>query len=173
MGLKMAAAVLAAGLLALWGQRPWNNTPAYSACEVVFELGEKDAAAHPHPYSTVDVNVEFRSPRHHTYALPGYWDGGRRMAVRFSPTEAGDWDYHVTSNIAEWNDKTATISAAASEAPGFIRPANMHHWEYTEKDSAGLDRPHLWMGATEIGLAFLDAPGSEGRRGRAACRDRG
>ena len=156
MGLRLATAVLALVPLALWGQRPCNNTPAYSACEVVFELGEKDAAAHPHPYSTVDVNVEFRSPRHRTYALPGYWDGGRRMVVRFSPTEAGDWDYHVTSNIAEWNDKTGTFTAAASEEPGFIRAANMHHWAYTERDSAGLDRPHLWMGSSETRFAFVD-----------------
>jgi hypothetical protein len=142
--------------LALRAQSTCNKTPAYSACELVFELGEKDAAAHPHPYSTVDLKVEFRSPRRRTYSLPGYWDGGRRMVIRFSPTEAGDWDYHVTSNIAEWNDKTGTVTAAASEAPGFIRAANMHHWAYTERDSAGLDRPHLWMGSSEMRFAFLD-----------------
>src|ERR1035441_3225630 len=156
MGLRLAAVFLALVPLALRAQSTCNHTPAYSACELVFELGDKDAAAHPHPYLSVDLKVEFRSPRQHTYALPGYWDGGRRMVVRFSPTEAGDWDYHVTSNIAEWNDKTGTFTAAASEAPGFIRPANMHHWEYTERDSAGLDRPHLWMGATEMRFAFLD-----------------
>ena len=162
MGLRLATALLVLLPFALRaqapaaGRSPCNNTPAYSACELVFELGEKVAAAHPHPYVDVDLRVEFRSPRQHTYALPGYWDGGRRMVVRFSPTEAGDWAYHVTSNIAEWNDQTGTFTAAASEAPGFIRAANMHHWEYTERDSAGLDRPHLWMGATEMRFAFLD-----------------
>jgi hypothetical protein len=156
MGLRLAALLLALVPLALRAQSTCNHTPAYSACELVFELGDKDAAAHPHPYLTVDLKVEFRSPHRHTYALPGYWDGGRRMVIRFSPTEAGDWDYHVTSNIAEWNDKAGTVTAAASEAPGFIRAANMHHWEYTEKDSAGLDRPHLWMGANEMRFAFLD-----------------
>jgi hypothetical protein len=78
------------------------------------------------------------------------------MLIRFSPTEAGEWNYLVTSNIAEWNQKTGTFTAAASEAPGFIRAANMHHWAYTERDSAGLDRPHLWMGASEMRFAFLD-----------------
>ena len=156
MGLRLATVLLALVPLALRAQSPCNNTPAYSPCELVFELGDKDAAAHPHPYLTVDLKVEFRSPRHRTFALPGYWDGGRRMAVRFSPTEAGDWDYHVTSNIAQWNDQTGTFTAAASPAPGFIRAANMHHWEYTERDPAGLDRPHLWMGANEVRFAFLD-----------------
>ena len=157
MGLRLAAVFLALVPLALRAQSTCNNTPAYSTCEMVFELGEKDAAANPQPYVSVDLRVEFRSPRHrHTYALPGYWDGGRRMVIRFSPTEAGEWNYLVTSNIAEWNDKTGTFTAAASEAPGFIRAANMHHWAYTERDSAGLDRPHLWMGSSEMRFAFLD-----------------
>jgi hypothetical protein len=160
--MRLATVFLALLPLALRAQAPpaapspCNNTPAYSPCELVFELGEKDAAAHPHPYVSVDLKVEFRSPRHRTYALPGYWDGGRRMVVRFSPAEAGDWDYHVTSNIAEWNDQTGTFTAASSEAPSFIRAANVHHWAYTERDSAGLYRPHLWMGATEMRFAFLD-----------------
>jgi hypothetical protein len=162
MGLRLAPALLGLLPLALRAQAPpaaqstCDHTAAYSACELVFELSDKDAAAHPHTYLTVDLRVEFRSPRHRTYALPGYWDGGRRMVIRFSPTEAGDWDYHVTSNIAAWNDQTGTFAAAASEAPGFIRAANVHHWAYTEKDSAGLDRPHLWMGAAEMRFAFLD-----------------
>src|SRR5262249_42506897 len=79
-----------------------NNTPAYTPCELVFELTGKDAAAHPNPYVTVDLRVEFRSPRRRTYAMPAFWDGGARMIVRFSPTEGGQWDYHVTSSIAEW-----------------------------------------------------------------------
>jgi hypothetical protein len=156
MGLRLATVFLALVPLALRAQSTCNNTPAYSPCEMVFELGEKDAAAHPQPYVSVDLRVEFRSPRRHTYALPGYWDGGRRMVIRFSPTEAGDWDYHVTSNIAEWNEKTGTFTAAASEAPGFIRAANMHHWAYAERDAAIFERPHLWMGASEMRFAFLD-----------------
>ena len=88
--------------------------------------------------------------------MPAFWDGGRRMVVRFSPTESGAWDYHVTSNIAEWNDKTGSFTAAASESPGFIQPANVHHWMYTEKSAAGLYQPHLWMGSTDLLFATMD-----------------
>ncbi len=135
---------------------PCANTPAYTPCEITFELPEKDVPQHPRPYVTVDLRVEFRSPRRRTYAMPAFWDGGRKMVVRFAPTEGGDWDYHVTSNIADWNDKTGSFTAAASESPGFIRPANMHHWAYTEKASTGLDQPHLWMGATAMQFASVD-----------------
>jgi hypothetical protein len=127
------------------------NTPAYSTCELVFELSEKDAAANPNPYVSVDLRAEFRSPRHRTYMLPAYWDGGRRIVIRVSPVEAGDWDYRLTSNIAEWNGKTGTFTAAASEAPGFVRTANVHHWAYTERNL-----PHLWMGASELRFGFVD-----------------
>jgi hypothetical protein len=35
-----------------------------------------------------------------------------------------------------------------------IRAANVHHWAYTEKNAAGLDQAHLWMGATEVRFAL-------------------
>ncbi|HMC62225.1 MAG TPA: DUF5060 domain-containing protein, partial [Candidatus Solibacter sp.] len=151
--------------LGLWGQAPGsnntpcNNTPAYSPCELVFELSDADRALHPDPYKTVELRVEFRSPRHHTYAMPGYWDGGGRIVVRFSPTEGGSWDYRLAANVAAWDGKTGSFTAASSESPGFLRAANVHHWAYTEKNAAGLDQAHLWMGATEMRFAFLDDAG--------------
>src|ERR1700722_16503136 len=123
------------------------NTPAYSPCEVVLELSAQDLAAHPNPYATVDMKVEFRSPRNRTLAVPAYWDGGNRMVARFTPTEAGQWDYLVTANLAGWNGKTGNFGAVASESPGFIHPANTHHWAYSEKGGNGLYQAHLWMGA--------------------------
>ena len=77
------------------------------------------------------------------------------MVVRFTPVEAGDWDYLVTSNIAAWNEKTGSFKAVAgSDTHGFIHPEAMHHWAYTEK-TGGLDQGHLWMGVSEPRLAFL------------------
>src|SRR5579872_5875716 len=141
MGLRLATFVLTLAPLALRGQAPapapaqspCNNTPAYTPCEMVFELSEKDAAAHPNPYADVDLKVEFRSPRHRTLAMPAFWDGGRRMVVRFSPTEPGDWDYHVSGNVAEWDNKVGSFTASSSDSRGFLRAANKHHWAYTEK----------------------------------------
>jgi hypothetical protein len=128
-----------------------NNTPAYSPCELVFELSQQDAAAHPAPYASVELRAEVRSPRNRTTAVPGYWDGGRRMVIRFAPTEGGQWAFRLTSNVAALNDQTGTFTASDSDAPGFIKAANMHHWSYTERL-----KPHLWMGATELRFAFLD-----------------
>jgi len=142
--------------LALRAQSACANTPAYSPCDLVFELSDKEAAAHPNPYATVDLKVEFRSPRHRTLAVPAFWDGGRRMVARFAPTEAGAWDYLVSGNLADWDGKMGSFTASASESPGFIRAANTHHWAFAERGANGLYQAHLWMGATELLFATMD-----------------
>ena len=142
--------------LVLCAQTPCANTPAYGTCDIVFELSETAAAAHPDPYKSVELKAEFRSPRHRTMAMPAFWDGGRRMVIRFAPTEAGDWNYRVTSNVADFDGKTGNFTGAASPSQGFIRAANVHHWAYSERDARGLDQAHLWMGATELRFGFLE-----------------
>ncbi len=71
---------------------PCEGTPAYSPCELAFELTPADLAAHPNPYASVTLRIEFRSPRFRTYAMPAFWDGGGKMIVRFTPTEVGAVD---------------------------------------------------------------------------------
>src|SRR5215510_14307153 len=108
----MRQAVLVALLaLGLRAQTPCAGTPAYQTCDIVFELSPQAAAAHPDPYKTVELKAEFRSPRHRTLAMPAFWDGGRKLVIRFSPTEPGDWDYRLTSNIADFDGKTGSFTA--------------------------------------------------------------
>jgi hypothetical protein len=135
---------------AAFGQAPCANTPAYTPCDLVFELSPAEAAEHPNPYLTVDLRAELRSPRHRTFLLPAFWDGGRRLVIRFTPTEAGEWVYRLSGNLKKYDGQQASFTAVASEAPGFVRPANVHHWAYTE----GI-RPHFWMGVNEPRFAFL------------------
>lgn len=131
--------------------KPCASPSAYTPCDFVFELNDAEAGAHPNPYRTVTMHMEFRSPRHRTISMPAFWDGGRRLAIRFSPTEPGEWAYKVTSNVARFDDAEGKLTAAESPRPGFIRTANVHHWAYTENN-----KPHLWMGDTCYPLASLD-----------------
>src|SRR5580700_2156827 len=96
-----------------------NNTPAYSPCELVFDLSEQDAAGRPNLYASVELRAEVRSPRNRTTSVPGYWDGGRRMVIRFAPTEAGEWAFRLTSNVAALDGQTGMFTASDSDAPGF------------------------------------------------------
>src|SRR5579871_2217481 len=81
-------------------QTPCDGTPAYTPCEFVFELSAGDLAAHPNPYASVKLEAEFRSPHFKTYLMPAFWDGARKMILRFTPTEAGPWSYKISSNLS-------------------------------------------------------------------------
>src|SRR5437763_7344016 len=141
---------------AVHGQTTCPATAVYSPCDIVFELNDAEAAAHPNPYSTVDLRAEFRSPRHRTYLMPAFWDGGRRLVIRFSPTETGDWDYRVSGNIQRFDGGQGKFSATAVDNPalGFIRTANVHHFAYTDDNK---NVPHLWMGITSETLELGEA----------------
>jgi hypothetical protein len=79
--------------------------------------------------------------------MPAYWDGGRKMTVRFTPTEPGQWSYRTTSNLPAF-DKEGAFNATTSESPGYVKAANVHHWATDNK------QPHLWMGYIDDRFAF-------------------
>jgi hypothetical protein len=138
-------------LLAAWPlsaqMAPCNGTPAWSTCEAAFDLeaGENQG--------NVQLRAEFRSPRHRTYLVDAFRDGDRRMVIRFAPTEAGDWDYRLTSTTKRLDGQEGKFTAASSDAAGFVRVANVHHFATED------NRPHLWM-ATSIDR-FAELPRAE------------
>ncbi len=107
------------------------STPTWSVCEISVPAS---AAA--------ELSGEFRSPGHHTYLIPSFRDGSK-LVLRIAPTEPGSWDFRLSDG------KTGQFTATASDAPGFIEAANVHHFRYT-----GNRQPHLWMG--DIAPATLD-----------------
>ena len=64
------------------------------------------------------------------------------MIVRFTPTEAGQWIYRITSNVAAFDGKEGMFNAAASDSPGFVNVANVHHWATDNKKAASVDGLH-------------------------------
>jgi len=96
------------------------------------------------PRSEMDddlLRVEFRSPSHSTFMMRGYWDGGQTLRVRFTPTEAGEWTYKVTSSSKRLDEQEAKFMAAETNEAGMVNVANLRHWRSTNK------KPHLWLGA--------------------------
>ena len=145
----------------LYAQSPCDRTPAYSPCDFSFELSAPEAAAHPNPYLSVELQAEFRSPRFRTFLMPAFWQGGNRMVIRFTPTEPGQWTYKITSNVSSFEGKQGTFSAVESNSPGFVKVANVHHW------ATDNNKPHLWMGYILDQLGFL--PESEFTQSLAAA----
>ncbi len=132
----------AASPLAL-AQEPCSQPSQWTPCDFVFETKAGDAAE-------LQLHGEFRSPRHKTYLIPAFWDGGNRYVVRISPTESGEWTYRFTSNVERWNSKQGTFAAAIGSAPSFIRNVNVHHWQTVEDL-----QPHHWMGDTLNRIGFV------------------
>src|ERR1051326_57081 len=117
----------------LLAQHPCAGTPAWSPCDWTFDLAAIEDPA------TFQLRADFRSPHHKTYLLYAFREADRRFVIRFSPTEAGDWDYRITSSASRLDGQTGQFAAASSDSPGFVRPANVHHFA-TENN-----QPHLWM----------------------------
>jgi len=143
--------LLSALALPVVAQTICQPTPTYSPCEIVFELTEQEAAGNP--YLDVEIVGEFRSPRYRTFRMPGFWDGGRRFVIRFSPVDPGEWVFRISSNLPRFEGKQGTFQATPSESPGFLRAANVHHWALVDDNNR---TPHLWMGDTLYTLPFID-----------------
>jgi hypothetical protein len=120
--------------------------PAWSACDLVFDLMPQDDT------TRTELRAEFRSPRHKTYLLPAFLEG-RKLVIRFAPTEAGAWDYRLTSSLPRLDGQVGHVTASESDSPGFVRVANVHHFA-TENL-----KPHLWM-ATAL-ERFIEMPRAE------------
>jgi len=130
MGLLRCAILLA---VPVWAQLPTCTVPAWSSCDLAFDLeaGENPAA--------VELHGEFRSPKR-TVLIRAFKDGDRRYVLRFAPTESGPWDYKLTSSLKRLDGQLGRGTAAASDSPGFVKVANVHHFA-----NEGSNKQHLWM----------------------------
>lgn len=144
----VSLAIIGGGLTA---QTVCQPVLAYSPCEIVFELDAAESKLHANPYWSVELRAEIRSPRFKTYQAHAFFDGGNRMVIRFSPTDAGTWDFRLTSNLPRFNGKEGRFEATPSDHPGFVRVQNVRHFAYEESK-----KPHLWMGDTLMDFAVMD-----------------
>ena len=106
---------------------------AWSPCDLVFDLAAGENA------DNFTLRGEFRSPHHRTYPLNAFRDAERRYVIRFTPTEAGDWEYRFSSSLARLDGQEGRIDAATSSGTPFVHPASLHHFQNEN------NQPHLWM----------------------------
>jgi hypothetical protein len=123
-------------------QNPCPDTLVFSTCDITFELDAAESAAHPDPWRTVQISAEVKSPRFRTFIAQAFWDGGRKLVLRVTPTDDGLWELKLSSNIARFDKLNLSFKGLPGELPGFLERANVHHWRYT-----GSRQPHLWLGA--------------------------
>jgi len=98
----------------------------------------------PNPFLDYRLNVQFSSPAGRSFVVPGFFDGdgqggasGNTWAVRFTPDQAGQWEYVASfrrgkdvavdqrseaGEAASFDDAggTLTIGERAADAPGLL-----------------------------------------------------
>ena len=122
----------------------------YLPCELAFELQPNELSSPATAFTDDLLNVEFRSPNHITYLMHEFWDGGRTLRIRFTPTEPGLWTYKINSSLQRFDNQEVNFSVAENtDAAGLVNVANLRHWRTTNK------KPHLWLGA-EAPLLTID-----------------
>ncbi len=126
-----------------YSQQVCPPTPAWSLCEIAV------------PSSDPTLRAEFRGPNHRTFLIASFDEAGKRR-LRIVPTESGTWDFRFVSADPAWNGKEGTFTATASDAPGYIEAANVHHFRYT-----GSKQPHLWMGNAVTHATFIASPAND------------
>ena len=119
-----------------WAQTVCPPTSKYSPCDLVFDLPGVT------PTDAVDLHAEIRSPRHDTVRANGFWDGGTRWVIRFTPDEAGPHTFRLTGP-GPISGKEGQLLATDNAKPGWLRAANLHHFAWVEGNNL---TPHLWMG---------------------------
>ncbi|HZS55248.1 MAG TPA: DUF5060 domain-containing protein [Bryobacteraceae bacterium] len=119
-----------------------DGAKSFLPCELTFEWHDGELPSNTSAYKDEVLNVEFRSPQHVTYLTRAFWNGGHSLNVRFSPTEAGQWTYRISTPIKRLDNQESTFTVSDSGLPGFVGVANLRHWWTTNK------QPHLWLAAS-------------------------
>ena len=130
----MGLLLLPAGLLA---------APASSKLPVVpkwqrFEQSFRSSFVYSNALQDVSLRVAFISPMGETNEVDGFWDGGRTWRVRFSPDQAGRWQFKTACSDTD-ND------GLHNQTGEFICSANIGLTRFHKRGQVRVspDRSHL------------------------------
>ena len=123
----------------------------FTPCDLVFDIPSGSGN------QPIDLEGEFRSPKQITGRAKAFWDGGTRWIVRYTPAEAGNYAWKITSGLPGLGGKEGQFTATPVNKPGWLRAANVHHFAFVDEANPNNLTPHLWMGAVVPGFATMPA----------------
>ncbi len=101
----------------------------------------------------VDIRGEFNGPGHARISVPGFYAGGDRWIVRFSPTAIGRWSLTTVSPVAALNAQSVSDIDCVKDANPLIHggllvdPAHRHHFIFEDGSRyflMGYEADWLW-----------------------------
>jgi hypothetical protein len=136
-------------LLALWlmtSSVTATVAPLRVAKWATGEIVLQTARPYANPYTAVSVTAEFVGPKKQRKTVAGFWDGGSRFVIRFTPTDEGAWTYRTHSDDPGLNNKSGQITCkgVAPNAQGFVRQDAAHPYHFRYDDG----QPYFMLGQT-------------------------
>ena len=96
------------------------------------------AQKHANPYTEVNLIGEFVGPNGKKVLVPGFWDGGNRWSVRFSPALVGDWTWSTRSNDPDLSGQAGAFECVAvdgKERAFFgVHPGRSYHRHFATRE---------------------------------------
>lgn len=86
---------------------------------------------------TVDFSAAFTGPSGQVMEIPGFYNGDKEWTVRFSASEAGEWEYSTSSEITSLDGKKGTVVVSEKVTTGshgavVIPVDNPQHFAYED-----------------------------------------
>ncbi len=105
--------------------------PRYESLEMTLEV----EAEYRNPYDAREVSLEavFVGPDGSEMKVPGFWDGEEAWRVRFTPSQEGEWRYHLTIGDERGRSlpSEGTFTVLPSELHGWLQPGNQVNPAYS------------------------------------------
>lgn len=121
--------------------------PMYAPIELEFT-----GPVEPIPADRVPLRVRFRHEDGAEVVVPGFWDGGRRYAVRFAPERDGGWQWSSESDAPGLAAKRGSFDVAGAVGHGPVRVAHTFHFAHAD------GTPFRPVGATAYNWLHQDEP---------------
>ena len=110
-----------------------DELPRYESLEITVTL----EAQYDNPYDARQVRLDgvFAGPDGTQMTVPGFWDGQGAWKMRFTPSQAGQWEYNLTVHDARGTSPEAQsrFSVSESDLNGWLQVGRDVNPEYSAR----------------------------------------
>lgn len=145
---RLLVACLLGASFATWGEG--KAEPSEVEQWDIFEL-QLESDQGDDSYVNVSVSATFQCGEE-SVRVPGFYDGGGKFKIRFSPATVGNWKYLTSSDVAELEGITGEFTCIAPSAGnhGPVRVVDKYHFQYAD------GTPYFPVGTTAYQWTSVD-----------------
>ncbi len=128
------------------------------------DLSFSSTVTYANPFTGVTLSAKFTGPGNTTLVVHGFYVGDSIWKIRFAPTKTGAWTYATSSNDANLNAVTGSITCIANTQTNIhgrlmVDSLNPHHFRYEDGTPYFLMGGEIdWLGLIKCGDTTLTKP---------------